>query len=222
MTSIFVVGAGGQGKEVLQLLSDINQAKGNTWDIKGLLDDSPLRVGSQLYAYRVLGLTEWLINNTYQGYIICAIGDPKVKEQMIQRIGQRGEPLQFATLIHPSAVISSHSEINEGTIIGALTMISTDVSIGKQVLVNYGATIGHDSELSDYVSVMPGARISGSVKLGAGCYVGAGAVVLPGVKVGEYATIGAGAVVTKDVPPGHTVVGVPARTISKETNGEAK
>lgn len=41
--------------------------------------------------------------------------------------------------------------------------------------------------------------------------IGAGAVILPGIRIGKGATVGAGSVVTKDVPPGATVKGNPAR-----------
>jgi acetyltransferase-like isoleucine patch superfamily enzyme len=51
------------------------------------------------------------------------------------------------------------------------------------------------------------------VTIGDGCWLGAGSRILPGVSIGGGATVGAGAVVTKDVQPGSTVVGVPARPI---------
>jgi maltose O-acetyltransferase len=49
------------------------------------------------------------------------------------------------------------------------------------------------------------------VVIGANVWIGGGAIILPGVTVGDDAIIGAGSVVTRDVPPGATVVGNPAR-----------
>jgi acetyltransferase EpsM len=72
-------------------------------------------------------------------------------------------------------------------------------------------TVGHDCVLHDYVTVFLGVNIAGNVTLHEGVTVGGGATVLPGVTVGAGATIGAGAVVVRDVPPGVTVKGVPAR-----------
>jgi maltose O-acetyltransferase len=49
------------------------------------------------------------------------------------------------------------------------------------------------------------------VDIGADVWVGGGAIILPGVTIGSRAVIGAGSVVTRDVPPGATAVGNPAR-----------
>jgi acetyltransferase-like isoleucine patch superfamily enzyme len=45
------------------------------------------------------------------------------------------------------------------------------------------------------------------------CWLGVNCVILKGVRIGHHSTIGANAVVTRDVPPGSTVVGVPARVV---------
>ena len=49
------------------------------------------------------------------------------------------------------------------------------------------------------------------VVIGANVWIGGGAILLPGVTIGDDAIIGAGSVVVRDVPPGATVVGNPAR-----------
>ncbi len=53
------------------------------------------------------------------------------------------------------------------------------------------------------------------VTIGANVWIGGGAILLPGVTVGDDAVIGAGSVVTRDVPPGATVVGNPARPVRR-------
>ncbi|MFC9558805.1 acyltransferase [Agromyces sp. NPDC056965] len=53
------------------------------------------------------------------------------------------------------------------------------------------------------------------VRIGADVWVGAGAIILSSVSIGDGATIAAGAVVTKDVRPGSTVAGVPARELTR-------
>jgi maltose O-acetyltransferase len=53
------------------------------------------------------------------------------------------------------------------------------------------------------------------VRIGNAVWIGGGAIILPGVTVGDEAIIGAGSVVTRDVAPGATVVGNPARIVRR-------
>jgi len=49
------------------------------------------------------------------------------------------------------------------------------------------------------------------IRIGDDVWIGGGALILPGVTIGDGAIVGAGSVVTRDVPPGATVYGNPAR-----------
>ncbi|MHC0053952.1 sugar O-acetyltransferase [Actibacterium sp. D379-3] len=108
-----------------------------------------------------------------------------------------------------------------------------NIRLGTGVFVNYGCvmldvcavTIGERSQIGPMVQILTAdhprdvaARAQGlesgkPVSIGADVWIGGGAIVLPGVRVGDGAIIGAGAVVTRDVAPGATVAGNPARPL---------
>jgi acetyltransferase-like isoleucine patch superfamily enzyme len=90
-------------------------------------------------------------------------------------------------------------------------MLTTNIVAGRHLHVNLNATVGHDCVIGDFVTLAPGVSISGHVTIGDGVEFGTGAVVLPGVTIGDGAMVGAGAVVTRDVEPGVTVIGMPAK-----------
>lgn len=208
---IVVIGAGGHGKDVVQLIRDINKVK-PTWNIVGFVDDNEELRGKHVGGTTVLGSNE-VMDNWKSISAVCAIGCSRLRMKMLEGLNVRYPSLHYPILVHPTAVVADEVSLGEGTIVGALTVLSTDVNIGKHSLIHYGCTIGHDSLLMDFVSIMPGTKVSGNVTLCRRVYIGANATLLPGVEIGEQTTIGAGAVVTASLPGYCTAVGVPARPI---------
>jgi len=60
-----------------------------------------------------------------------------------------------------------------------------------------------------------GLELGRPVRIGRHVWIGGGAIILPGVSIGDDAVVGAGSVVTRDVAPGATVAGNPARAVSR-------
>ena len=119
--------------------------------------------------------------------------------------------------------VGAFVEIQRDATVGAYCKISTHtficsgVHIADRVFVGHGVTFINDK--------LPKACNPDGTPKGASDYelietwveddasIGSGATILCGVRIGKGALIGAGAVVTKDVPPGATVAGVPARPL---------
>ena len=85
------------------------------------------------------------------------------------------------------------------------------VTIGAKTQIGPGVQILAADHPRDAADPDVGADADRTAELQTAGAFGGGAIILPGVRIGDDALVGAGAVVTRDVPPGATVVGNPAR-----------
>lgn len=117
--------------------------------------------------------------------------------------------------VEKTSLVSSEGTIGDGTVVLAGAYIGVGTTIGSNCIVNHGAIIDHDCSIADHAHVSPGAVIGGGVRIGRRSHVGIGAIVRQGITIGDDVTVGAGAVVVDDVASGSTVVGVPARALTR-------
>ena len=118
--------------------------------------------------------------------------------------------------------IGSFVEVQKGAVIGNRCKVSSHTFVCEGVTIEDAVFIGHGVMFIN--DPRPRATSDGRLQTEAdwrvvptricrGASIGSGAAILCGVTVGEGAMVGAGAVVTRDVPPGATVAGVPARLL---------
>jgi sugar O-acyltransferase (sialic acid O-acetyltransferase NeuD family) len=201
-----VVGAGGHAKVVI---ATIEAAGGK---VIAVLDDDPSRRGTRVLGHVVEGpATAERIPAGIQ--VLLAVGSNRARRELSLRLGVR-----YATIIHPSAVVSPSARLGDGTVVFAGAVIQPDATIGTHAIVNTSASVDHDCELGDFVHVAPGARLAGGVRLGEGVLMGIASSAIPGCRVGAWATVGAGGVVTRTIPADAVAVGVPARVTVRKAN----
>jgi UDP-2-acetamido-3-amino-2,3-dideoxy-glucuronate N-acetyltransferase len=137
----------------------------------------------------------------------CEIGEDTIVRDFVNLYGCK---------IGRECRIAAYVEIQRGVVIGdrckveAFAFIPSGVIIEDEVFIGPRATFTNDL----HPKAVGEWKITPTV-VKKGASIGAGAVIVCGTTIGEDALIGAGAVVTKDVPPGATVVGNPARIIKE-------
>ncbi len=104
---------------------------------------------------------------------------------------------QFATLIHPAAVVSSTAHIQEGAQVMAGAIIQSNTTIGHNTIINTRASIDHDCQIGNSVHIAPSATLSGGVTVGDYTFIGAGATIIQGRMIAENEMIRAGTLVIK-------------------------
>jgi sugar O-acyltransferase (sialic acid O-acetyltransferase NeuD family) len=206
MSEISVFGAGGLGREIAAMIGAIPG-----WSVAGFYDDA-FKPGENINKTKCLGGMRELASATKKICLVVAVGDPKVKAGIVDSLEKAGR-ITSPSLIHPTVCILDPDtvSIGDGTMLTAGCVLTTNIRIGVHTLVNLNSTIGHDTVIGSYCTINPGVQVSGQVTIGDCVLIGTGASILNGVHIGDGAKVGAGAVVLGDVPPGVTVVGVPAR-----------
>jgi len=203
MATINLFGASGHAKVIM----DIIRAQGD--EVGRLYDDAPhceAVHGRPVYKAGTIEVA---------GPLIISIGSNSVRRLISERYS-----LEYATAVHPGAVVSPSTEIGEGTVIMQGAIIQSDVQVCSHCIINTAASVDHECQIGDFVHISPHATLCGNVHVGEGSWIGAGATVIPGIHIGKWCVVGAGSVVLKDIPDGLVVAGNPSRILTNKDNAQ--
>lgn len=209
-----LLGGGGHAKMLLDIIAAMPGVS-----VHGILDGDRAKWGGDLSGFPILGGDDLLDGLAMQGVTHFAVGLGSVRDcSPRRRLFDRGcaAGLKPLTLVHPSCILSQRAAVGEGSQLLPGSIVNASAFIGRNVIVNSGAIVEHDCSIGDHVHIATGAVLASTVTVGEGAHIGAGAVIRQVLTIGPGAVVGAGAVVVKDVPPGVTVAGVPARLLRSQ------
>lgn len=207
---IGVFGANGFAREVMPLV----RAQAAPTDRVVFVDRE---AGPAVNGHEVMAETSFLSWEGDRRYAV-AIADSTIRRKL-DRLAQASgaSPLDVRAA---SASVLDAVDIGPGAVLCGHTTITSNVRIGMGFHLNLNSYVAHDCVIGDYVTFAPFVACNGNTIIEDGAYIGTGAVMRQGTPdkplvIGAGAVIGMGAVVTKDVAPGTTVVGNPARPLDK-------
>ncbi len=195
-TPLLILGAGGHGRVLLELVSGA----------RGFLDPEKSLHGRTVNGLKVLGGDSLL--SGFRPSTVRLVNGVGVASGVAARrglfIGLSAKGFKFATVVAPSALVSSFVELGEGAQVLTGAIVHPNARIGRNAVINTAAVVEHDCVVGDHAFVGPGAILCGGVTLEESAFLGAGCVLYPGVKVGRGARVAAGAVLKKNLRAGAT------------------
>lgn len=207
MKPLILVGGGGHCKSVIDV------AEGAGYTILGILDRN-IPVGKTVLGYKILGndtLVEPFVDKAEFLVTVGQIKSPDIRIRLNNLVKEAGGKL--ATVIAPTAHVSRHAVIGEGTVVMHQAVVNAGAHIGAGCIVNTFANIEHDVKIGDFCHISTGSMINGEVQIGKGSFVGSQSVINQCVKVCDNAVIASGSVVHKDIVESGVYAGNPLKHI---------
>jgi len=212
-----VFGASGCGRGVMPLAREQMRQAGGASDRLVFVDDNPS--APFVNGHRVIRYQDYLDISASERHIVLAVANSAVRERLALRCAENGVFPWSVTAAN--ALVMDDVQLGEGAILCPFVTLTSNIRIGRYFHANLYSYVEHDCVIGDFVTFAPSVKCNGNVLIEDHAYIGAGAVIKQGkpgrpLVIGRGAVVGMGAVVTKDVEPGVTVVGNPARPLTKD------
>lgn len=191
---LILIGAGGHARACIDVIE-----QGGRYTIAGLVGQ-PEEMQARHFGHAVIATDADLpgLTKTYP-YAFIAVGQirsPDSRIRLHRRLLELG--FQLPTIISPSAHVSRHATVGQGSIVMHGAIVNAGARVGDNCIINSRALVEHDATVGDHCHISTGAILNGNVSVGEGSYVGSGAVIKENVSIGCGCLVGMGLAVRHD------------------------
>lgn len=214
-TLIGVYGASGFGREVLPLVREALAILPKESKIVFIDDNAEL---AEINSCPIVSFEKFVSDPTPSKAVSVAIANSQVRNKIFEKLAENN--IESLNLKAKNSIIMDEVTLGDGFILSPFVTLTSNIRIGAGFHANIYSYVGHDCVIGNFVTFAPSVKCNGNIEIGDHAYIGTGAILKQGrpgkpLIIGEGAVVGMGAVVTKNVPAGETVIGNPARPLSK-------
>ena len=215
MSGIAIYGCGGFGREVAPLAIESQRAFGQPPNVI-FVSDNREEIGRVINGLRVVPFDD--LRKSQDMKAVIAVADSAMRRSLVKKCEDAG--IAFGNITALGSLMLANVEIGEGAIVCSNSIVTANVKIGRHCHINIFSYIAHDCVVGDFVTFAPRVNCNGNVVVEDDAYLGTAATLRHGkagapLRIGKGAVVGMGAVVTRDVAPGVTVIGNPARPMQR-------
>lgn len=208
-----IYGSRGTGKEVLEIVRDIDP-QGERWSEVIFIDDTKPQCV-------IAGIDSYPFEQFAQRYpasvakIVIAVGEPSDRELLFNKVMDAGYELE--TIVHPNAWVSPSARIGSGVFVKMQTIIYEEASIGNNSFIQANVVIGHGSRIGEHCLVASFCHVAGETQVGDRSFLGAQSGVRENLTVGDDSVLAMGAMLMNDMPSNSMAIGNPARMSKRKS-----
>ena len=222
MKRFAIFGASGCGRGVMPLARQQLEKSGTSdWDLVFLDDEVQ---APEINEQPVMSYAQWVSEPAESRHVCIAIANSTVRARLVEQC--IADKISFFEVRASNVVELDAVVIGDGAVLCPFVTLTSNIRIGKHFHANLYSYVEHDCVIGDFVTFAPGVHCNGNVHIEDHAYIGTGAILRQGkpgepLVIGRGAVVGMGAVVTKNVAPGTTVIGNPARVMEQRSHKSA-
>ena len=222
MKRFAIFGASGCGRGVMPLARQQLEKSGTSdWDLVFLDDEVQ---APEINEQPVKSYAQWVSEPAESRHVCIAIANSTVRARLVEQC--IADKISFFEVRASNVVELDAVVIGDGAVLCPFVTLTSNIRIGKHFHANLYSYVEHDCVIGDFVTFAPGVHCNGNVHIEDHAYIGTGAILRQGkpgepLVIGRGAVVGMGAVVTKNVAPGTTVIGNPARVMEQRSHKSA-